>query len=411
MQDNSSRIRNRADDILAVLQQSRPAEEVFSPDFITAITPAQLRVFAEQMEAGAGPLQSVKLAEPDGDAGTARIVLRFAKALGKGSFQLESREPYRVTGFRITEFEPIDDSIEALTAEFRALPGEVGVYFGPVGSADPVFAINPDQPFAIGSAFKLDVLAALSRAVAEGRHRWEDVVALDRKSLPSGMMQDWPDGAPVTLHTLATLMISISDNTATDQLIHLLGREAVEAENMRAGNRHADRNRPFLTTRELFVLKAGTDAQLAQYAAASEADRRTMLANIAQTLPSSEDIERAFADGPRALNVEWFASPRDIDRMFRHIIDQGDSSALAILAINPGTTPLPGDRWEYVGYKGGSEPGVLNLSWLLRDKQGQWWTLIASWNNQAATVDQSRFVQLARRLLLMAPTASGDSKP
>ena len=52
------------------------------------------------------------------------------------------------------------------------------------------------------------------------------------------MAQDWPKGAPVTLHTLATLMISISDNTATDQLIAIVGRDAI-AEELRASG-HAE---------------------------------------------------------------------------------------------------------------------------------------------------------------------------
>lgn len=400
-QDEQGRIRQRAEDILAVLQQRKPAKEVFTPDFVTAITPAQLRVFAEQMEAGAGRLQAVERAEADGGHGAAKIVLRFEKALGSGMFQLESQAPYRVAGFRITEFTPQNDNLAAVTAELRALPGQVGVLFGPIDGASPVLAINDAQSFAVGSTFKLYVLSALVRSIGEGRHRWDEVITLGHKSLPSGMIQDWPDGAPMTLHTLATLMISISDNTATDQLIRLLGREAVEAEVFRSGSRHAAANHPFMTTREMFALKAGADSKLAAYAAAPEAERRTMLAAIAGEPLSPDAIEQAFADGPRALNVEWFASARDVAAIFGQLIDQNDATALAILAINPGMTPLPGDRWAYIGYKGGSEPGVLNLSWLLRDKGGRWWTLSASWNNPAAGLDQPLFEQLARRLILL----------
>jgi hypothetical protein len=31
---------------------------------------------------------------------------------------------------------------------------------------------------------------------------------------------------------------------------------------------------------------------------------------------------------------------------------------------------LSGD-WRYIAFKGGSEPGVLNLSWLLQDQTGK----------------------------------------
>ncbi|NMB11632.1 MAG: serine hydrolase [Firmicutes bacterium] len=45
----------------------------------------------------------------------------------------------------------------------------------------------------------------------------------DYISLPSGMLQEWPVGSPITLHTLASLMSSISNNTATNALIDVEG--------------------------------------------------------------------------------------------------------------------------------------------------------------------------------------------
>ena len=99
----------------------------------------------------------------------------------------------------------------------------------------------------MGSAFKLAVLSTLQDQIQAGTHAWNDVVTLkpEWKSLPSGILQGWPDDAPLTLQTLATLMISQSDNTATDALIAVVGREAVEAK--------TEHNRPFLTTREAFL--------------------------------------------------------------------------------------------------------------------------------------------------------------
>ena len=57
-------------------------------------------------------------------------------------------------------------------------------------------------------------------------------------------MQDWPPGAAVTVETLATLMISVSDNTATDTLIRLVGRERVEARLAASGHQPARRDAP-----------------------------------------------------------------------------------------------------------------------------------------------------------------------
>ena len=76
-----------------------------------------------------------------------------------------------------------------------------------------------------------DAAQPLREEVEAGRRAWDEVVRLEEawKSLPSGLLQGWPEGSPLTLHTLAALMISLSDNTATDALIALLGRERLEA--------------------------------------------------------------------------------------------------------------------------------------------------------------------------------------
>ena len=84
---------------------------------------------------------------------------------------------------------------------------------------------------------------------------------------------DWPRGAPVTLHTLAALMISQSDNTATDMLLHPLGRENVERMMAAIGVAAPARNRPLLSTLELSAIKTAPDAG-AQRLAAGRRGRR-----------------------------------------------------------------------------------------------------------------------------------------
>ena len=53
----------------------------------------------------------------------------------------------------------------------------------------------------------------------------------------------------------------------------------------------------------------------------------------------------------------------------------------------------------YVGYKGGSEPGVLNLTWLVRNRAGAWHVVTGSWNNPQALVDESRLIGLLARAI------------
>ena len=60
---------------------------------------------------------------------------------------------------------------------------------------------------------------------------------------------------------------------------------------------------------------------------------------------------------------------------------------LAILGTSPGMSPDMRRSFAAAGYKGGSEPGVLNYSWLLRRPSGAWYAVTVSWNNPAAAVD------------------------
>lgn len=59
---------------------------------------------------------------------------------------------------------------------------------------------------------------------------------------------------------------------------------------------------------------------------------------------------------------------------------------------------LPGGL-AYIGYKGGSEPGVLNLTWLFRSEAGQWFVITGAWNKPAALVDEARFHGLLTRAI------------
>ncbi len=141
-------------------------------------------------------------------------------------------------------------------------------------------------------------------------------------------------------------MISESDNTATDHLIQLVGRENIEAT--------TPQNQPFFMTRELFQIKAsGNKALLERYRKGNLAQKRTVLAELAKlSLPNVSEFEGVQ---PNALDVEWFYTPAQlcdrIDRLFN----------LPLMSINPGIAQSK--DWQKVLFKGGSEPGVMNRNY------------------------------------------------
>ena len=82
--------------------------------------------------------------------------------------------------------------------------------------------------------------------------------------------------------------------------------------------------------------------------------------------------------------------------------DSGRNTARQILAINPGLS-LSSTRWAYIGFKGGSEPGVISLNLLLRSRSGQWYVVGAVWNNPKAAVGETEWVGLVSRAIDLLP--------
>ncbi|QIQ86117.1 serine hydrolase [Erythrobacter sp.] len=392
-----SALEARAEQVVGLINGDVAPAEVFSDAMLAQVSPEQFAAVSKQLVSQFGPaiaLQGLTTrSRTDGI-----IEIRMERAIARGPLVIDPAEGNRISGLLFREFEPVDDSLEKIRADLEALPGEVGAYFGPVKGNAPVLEMNAEQPFAIGSSFKLYVLAALSEEIRQGKRQWDDVVELETKSFPSGKLQDWPLGAPLTLHTLASLMISISDNTATDQLIDILGRQRV-AEVMRAsGHAAPGLNDPFLKTRELFLLKGGDPQRLADYRAAGPEERLAILANTAGDDLDLKALARTFDGKPIALDVEWLASAEDLRKLFLYMMMKGDPRALEVLSINAGLPDAVADKWKHVAFKGGSEPGVLHLTWLLQDESGEWHLLNLAWNNPDDPVDQDTLTLIAQRI-------------
>ena len=149
------------------------------------------------------------------------------------------------------------------------------------------------------------------------------------------------------------------------------------------------------------------------YVAMSAAERREFLVSA---LPARalESVNAAVLAAPTRIDaLEWFASCEDVcralDWLARNCAGERTRAAREILAINPG---LPGAKtFAYAGYKGGSEGGVLNQSWLLERKDGARFALSASWNDQEKALDEARFFGLMERVLGMAAGLALEEAP
>ncbi|HEU5288129.1 MAG TPA: serine hydrolase, partial [Candidatus Limnocylindria bacterium] len=208
-------------------------------------------------------------------------------------------------------------------------------------------AVREDELFPLASLVKVPILITLYREVHAGRIDLRERVAYQSATrVPgSGVLQDLDDGLSVTVRDLATLMVTVSDNTAADVLLARLGKDRVEQAMHDLG---AVSVRVPFSIRELF--EEITDAPGADY----------------DTL--SERLRLSSGSGGRAVIAEQTvrASPRDICSLFerlerRTVVDAPSCDAmLDILKRTKTDTRIPAllPKGTVVAHKTGTIRGV-----------------------------------------------------
>ncbi|MGI4947351.1 MAG: serine hydrolase [Janthinobacterium lividum] len=392
---------------LVTLLAGQDVPDYLAPSFTAQVGPAQLAAVTAQLRDALGDPTGIVATKAD-TAWAATLTVGYARGTATVRLALDPASPHRVIGLLVTGTARTGDTAAALTTDVAALPGEAGFGIWELGTQAGrhgprlIAGVHETVVAPLGSAFKLWLLAEASRQVGAGKRHWSDVVPLGPPSLPSGITQSWPAATPMTLQSLATLAIAISDNTAADTLLATLGRERVEAMVRAGGAAEPDRTLPLLSTREAFVLK-GDPALTARWAAADVAGRRRLLAAEASRIAAAPLSAALFADKPVATDaVEWFASPADMARLLDWLRLHADAPARAILATNPGTDDATRAPFGYLGYKGGSEPGVLSMNWLVRTKDGRWLAVAGHWHRADAAVPTLTFATLMNRALALA---------
>jgi beta-lactamase class A len=376
-------------------------DQYFSPTFLAAVPSAQVKAISESVIAQYGPPQRVAGITKSRNNG-ATMKLAFAKAVATVEIDVEPTKEGKVIGLLLSGFEVTGDTLQSISNDFKALPGSSGFLLAELadnGNIRMIASQNSDKQFAIGSTFKLYILAELAAQVRAGERKWNDVVPLTHHSFSSNATKGWPKDSPVTLFTLASWMISVSDNGASDTLLFALGREAVERKLATIGHSAPDKTLPFLSTVEAFALKSDLELRT-RFLKANEAQQRNLLGREKGKLTLEKATSGAIGGAPASIDtIEWFASPYDILGLMQNIRRQSDDRMLSIMGINNGMGPVIAKKWNYIGYKGGSEPGVVSMSYLLHSKTGKWFVATASWNDLSKEVDQAKFAALIERLI------------
>ena len=110
-----------------------------------------------------------------------------------------------------------------------AFPGHSAVVFADLDD-DTRVGFDPDARFESASLVKLIILAELYRQFQVGKHTPDEkLVLLEKQKMGgSGHLKNSKEGSQHTLQSLAEAMITESDNTATQMLTDLLGRDQIQ---------------------------------------------------------------------------------------------------------------------------------------------------------------------------------------
>jgi beta-lactamase class A len=122
----------------------------------------------------------------------------------------------------------LEKEIQEIVAE---VDGVVGLSIRSLSSGDTLtIDVHGDMAFTQASAIKLPLLFELFRQVEEKRHTLGELTLLQESDITpgSGVLQHLSPGqVTMSLRDYATLMVVLSDNTATNMLIDRVGMENV----------------------------------------------------------------------------------------------------------------------------------------------------------------------------------------
>jgi beta-lactamase class A len=152
------------------------------------------------------------------------VVLCLGSAWGSAAAQTSDRSAAK----QKILWEKLESSISDVD---RKLDGVLGIAIEDLGSGQK-YLLHEDQVFPQASSIKITVLAELYHQAQQGKLKLSDLYTVESSDLvpDSDIMSGLTPGVTkVTLRDLATMMVAVSDNSATNVLIDRLGMENVNA--------------------------------------------------------------------------------------------------------------------------------------------------------------------------------------
>lgn len=112
--------------------------------------------------------------------------------------------------------------------ELASFKGRVGIYAVNLDTGAR-YGFRADEPVRTASTIKLPIMIEAFAQVAANRVKWADEVVMtkEKKVSGSGVLKDLGDEVRLTLRDAVVLMMTLSDNTATNLALDVLTTDAV----------------------------------------------------------------------------------------------------------------------------------------------------------------------------------------
>lgn len=390
--------------------------ERFDPAMQRALPVNKMRALFDPERNARGPLKAIRQLSTETKRGfqVFHLEATFERGLPL-VFTLTLKPDGKVVGlfFKNGAGEVDQATLQKAIAEF---PGKLSIAALVAERPEIQFRYQDQVPVSVGSQFKVLVLAKAAEQLVDGSLKETQRLALqpEDRSFPSGVLHLLEPGLQPTVADLLGLMISLSDNTATDMLIHALGRSAIE-ERLDAWG---FKTKPILlTTAEMFSLSVGlggVPADLAQREAFLKGlDRQKLYQVAGQALASlvadrdkaehlvTDYYQRAnyqaqmklshvldwrmttaeLADFYRRVSTRTFGSP-EISAYVEKYLKKGGAGMIGGLAAED-------SRVQLTVRKGGSDIGIMGDGGYITLKDGRHVVLAITANELPADVDEN----------------------
>jgi beta-lactamase class A len=121
----------------------------------------------------------------------------------------------------------LDQRVRAEVSQFK---GKVRLFAKNLDTGT-TYELGADDRVPTASTIKMAIMVEAFARVAEGKAKWTDELVLTKgkKVGGSGILNEFADGLHLTFRDAVTLMMIMSDNTATNLVIDMLGADAVNA--------------------------------------------------------------------------------------------------------------------------------------------------------------------------------------